>query len=263
VARALTATATTKAMLTIYDFNGPNGPEGSGGNGGPYDFGVWGVPVDHEFTVRNDGGGPATMMASAGSMGTGFAWKNANYPGSNGGDCGGMLAVGATCKLMVTFTPSGSATLFGQVRVAYNDGAATRTAIRAVSGTPTARAHVTVAEFFGPNNCSNCSPFDFGNVAVGMSAEYTFTVYNTGALAATAMSPSGGPSAPFAYKAPGGYPGSGGDCGGMLAAGAWCQLVVVFAPQSSGNASAALGISYNDTFMSPLLASRAITGTGF
>jgi len=262
VARALTATATTKAMLNIYDWNGQNGPESSGGNGPPYDFGVWGVPVDHEFTVRNDGGGPATMMGSAGAMGTGFGWKNVNYPGSIGGDCGGMLAVGATCKLMVTFTPSGSATLFGQVRVAYNDGGATRTAIRAISGTPTARAHVTVAEFFGPNNCSDCSPFDFGATAVGTSNEHTFTVYNTGALPATAMSASG-PSTPFAYKAPGGYPGSGGDCSGMLAAGAWCQLVVVFTPQAAGTASSTLGISYNDTFMSPLLATRAISGTGF
>jgi hypothetical protein len=148
------------------------------------------------------------------------------------------------------------------VRVAYNDGGATRTAIRAISGTPTARAHVTVAEFFGPNNCSDCSPFDFGATAVGTSNEHTFTVYNTGALPATAMSASG-PSTPFAYKTPGGYPGSGGDCSGMLAAGAWCQLVVVFTPQAGGTASSTLGISYNDTFMSPLLATRALSGTGF
>jgi hypothetical protein len=39
--------------------------------------------------------------------------------------------------------------------------------------------------------------------------------------------------------------------------------IVVGLPQATGTAAATLGISYNDTFMSPLLASRAITGTGF
>ena len=96
-ARAVTGTATTKALLNIYDWNGrERRPAVTGGNGPPFDFGVWGVAVDHQFTLRNDGGGPATMIGSAGSMGTGFAWKDGTYPGS-GGDCGATLAVGATC----------------------------------------------------------------------------------------------------------------------------------------------------------------------
>jgi hypothetical protein len=260
-ARALTGTATTKALLNVYDWNGQTPPDGPASNWPPFDFGVWGVPIDHQFTLRNDGGGPASMAASAGSMGTGFAWKNGNYPGT-GGDCGATLAAGATCQLIVTFTPSGSAMLIGQVSVAYSDGAAAHTAVRTVSGTPTARAHVTVAEFFGVNNCANCSPFDFGNVAVGNAVEHTFTVYNTGALPATALMPAAGLSAPFAYKGAGGYPGSGGDCGAALPAGSFCYLVVVFAPQSPGTASRTLAVSYNDTFLSPLTASRAITGAG-
>ena len=71
-----------------------------------------------------------------------------------------------------------------------------------------------------------------------------------------------GLNAPFGYKTPGGYPGNGGDCGNMLAAGNWCQLVIVFAPQSAGPASASVAVSYDDTFVSPLTASRGITGTG-
>ena len=259
-ARAVTGTATTKALLNVYDYNGQNGPDGPSGNGPPYDFGVWGVAVDHEFTVRNDGGGPATMAGSAGALGTGFSWKDGTYPGT-GGDCGAMLAIGATCKLVVTFTPSGPATLFGQVRVAYNDGGATRTAIRAMMGTPTVRAHVTVAEFFGPNNCSNCMPFDFGAVALGTSLEHVFTVYNTGALPAS-LTPAAGLNPPFAYKAPGGYPGNGGTCGSTLAAGTSCQLVVVFAPQTAGTANSTINLGYDDTFASPQSASRAITGSG-
>ncbi|HMF43945.1 MAG TPA: choice-of-anchor D domain-containing protein [Polyangia bacterium] len=144
----------------------------------------------------------------------------------------------------------------------YSDGGSTHTATRAVSGTPTARARVTVSEWFGPNDCTNCMPFDFGPVTVGSSVEQTFTVYNTGALPATSLAPAAGLNTPFAYKTPGGYPGNGGNCGTMLAAGNWCQVVVVFAPQLAGPASAMLSITYDDTFMSPLTASRALAGTG-
>jgi hypothetical protein len=48
----------------------------------------------------------------------------------------------------------------------------------------------------------------------------------------------------------------------MLAAGASCQLVIVFAPQIAGTANGMLGLTYDDTFASPLGASRAITGSG-
>ena len=166
-----------------------------------------------------------------------------------------MLAMNATCKLVVTFTPTGSATLFGQVRVAYSDGVATRTAVRAVSGTPTAQAHVTVAEFFGPNNLQQLLAVRLRQRRrPARHVEHVFTVYNTGALAATSLAPMAGLNAPFAYKSPGGYPGSGGTCGSTLVAGTSCQLVVVFAPQSAGTASSTLAVSYTDTSMAPMTA---------
>jgi hypothetical protein len=200
-------------------------------------------------------------MASGGAMGTGFAWKDGVYPGT-GGDCGPSLAKGATCTIVVTFTPGGVSPLFGQVRVSYNDGGATRTSVRALTGTPTARAHVTVAEFFGVNNCTNCGPFDFGTVPAGGSLEQTFTVYNTGALAATGLMPTAALTAPFSYKGTSGYPGTGGDCGAALGAGNFCSLVIVFHPLGAGPASSTVGVIYDDTFLSPLGASRAVTGTG-
>jgi hypothetical protein len=259
--RALTGTATTKAMIDIYDWDNPP-PGGFGNNGPPFDFGVWGVANDHTFTLRNDGGGPASMMASGGSMGTGFAFKDGNYPGTTG-DCGPTLAVGATCKIVVTFTPTGSVPLSGQVRVAYNDGAAIRTAVRAVSGTPTARAQLNVSEYFGaPTGCTNCGPFDWGTVPVGGSLEHTFTVYNTGALTATGIMPSGSLAAPFAFKGLSGYPGQGGNCAASLPAGQFCTLVLVFAPQSTGPATGSVGVLYDDSFMSPRGVERAMQGTG-
>jgi hypothetical protein len=262
--RALAGTATTKAIVNVYDWTGPSGLGGGPGPGmnpPPFDYGVWGVPIIHTFTLRNDGGGPATMLASGGAMGTGFAWEDGAFPGTTG-DCTGMLAVGGTCAIAVTFTPGGPTALYGQVRVSYYDGGATRTAVRAVTGTPTARAHVSVSEYFGPNDCTNCSPFDWGSVTIGGSLEHTFTVYNTGALTATSLMPTASLAAPFSFKGLSGYPGAGGDCGAMLAPNGHCSLVLVFAPQASGLATGTIAVTYDDTFASPLDASRAMQATG-
>jgi hypothetical protein len=259
--RVLSGTGTTKALVDIFDWDNPPPGGFSPNNGPPFDYGVWGMATDHTFTLRNDGGGPASMMTTGGSMGTGFAFKDANYPGTTG-DCGPTLAVGATCKIVVTFTPTGGAPLAGQVRVAYYDGAATRTAVRAVTATPTSRAHLTVAEYFGPSNCNNCGPYDWGTVPAGTSLEHTFTVYNTGALTATGLMPSSSLAAPFAFKGPSGYPGQGGNCAASLPSNQWCQLVLVFAPQRVGPATGSIGVIYDDTFLSPLDAERAMQGTG-
>jgi hypothetical protein len=248
-------------MLTLYDYDGPDGPGGAGGNGPPFNFGIWGHATDHEFTMRNDGGGPALAVASGGAMGTGFGWKGGNFPGA-GGTCGIVLAAGGTCKLVVTFTPTGSSQLYGQVRVAYNDGGAVRTTVRAVAAAPTSRANVTIAPWFGPNNCTSCGDFDVGTVSVGSSREQVFTLYNTGALAATSMTPAPGLTAPFSYKGTGGYPGTGGDCGVMLPPGGSCQLVIVFAPQAAGTQTRTLAIGYSDTMLPALTATHTITGTG-
>jgi hypothetical protein len=262
--RVLTGTATTKALINVYDWWGPQG----GGNPGsqtwtppPYDFGLWGLPVEHSFTLRNDGGGAASMVSNGGSMGTGFAWKDGSYPGT-GGDCMTSLGVGGTCTVVVVFTPGGPGTLSGQMRVSYNDGAVTRTAVRSLMGTGTTNANLTVSEYFGANFCTDCTPYDLGSVAAGGTIEHTFTVTNTGARTATGISPTSTLVAPFSYKGAGGYPGTGGDCGAMLASGSSCSLVVVFTPQSAGLVMGALGVSYSDSTSFPGLASRAIQGTG-
>ena len=71
-----------------------------------------------------------------------------------------------------------------------------------------------------------------------------------------------GLTAPFAYKGAGGYPGTGGSCGAMLAAGEWCQVVIVFAPQAVGTHTRTLAIGYSDTMLPALTATHTITGTG-
>jgi hypothetical protein len=258
--RALTAASTTHALVNIYDWSGPDMSVPSA-DSPPFDYGVWGVATDHPFTLRNDGGGPATLLTTGAAMGTGFAWQGGTFPGTTG-DCIGSLAVGATCTAVVTFTPSGTSLLFGQVQIAYSDAGTPGTAARGVTGTPTARAHLSVSEFAGPNGCNNCGPYNFGAVAVGGSIAQTFTVYNTGALPAINLAAAGGLGAAFAYQGTSGYPGTGGSCQTTLAPNSQCQLAVLFTPQAVGTASGTLSVSYDDTFMSPLTAGRAVTGTG-
>jgi hypothetical protein len=258
--RSLTAASTTHAVVNIYDWSGPGMTAPTAGSP-PFDYGVWGVATDHPFTLRNDGGGPATLLGTGAAMGTGFAWQGGTFPGTTG-NCTGSLAVGATCTAVVTFTPSGSAALSGQVQIAYSDAGTSETAGRAVTGTPTSRAYLTVSEFPGPNSCPTCAPYSFGTVAVGSSAAQTFTVYNTGALTAINLDAAGGLGAAFGYQGTAGYPGTGGSCQTTLAPNSQCQLTVVFAPQAVGAASGTLSVSYDDTFMSPLVAGRALSGTG-
>jgi hypothetical protein len=257
--RALTGTATTKAVVTITDWSSAPPP---GSSPPPYDFGVWGFAVDHAFTVRNDGGGPATLLADGGAMGTGFAWRGGSYPGTNGGDCGSTLLAGATCTVVVRYTPSDLAPQSGQVRITHYDGAATRTATRSMIATPTPRAYLYLSEYFGPSNCTGCGPYDFGVTPVGTPLEHVFTLTNTGALAATGIASDGSIAGPFSFKGPSGYPGTGGDCGAMLPSGSSCSLVLVFTPGAAGTFYGMAGARYDDTTMSPLAATRALQGTG-
>ena len=259
--RAINATATTKAVINVYDWYNPQGnsPPGSQSwNPPPYDYGVWGVPVEHQFTLRNDGGGAASVMADGGSLGTGFAWKDGHYPGT-GGTCGTSLAVGATCIVVVTFTPPAApGTRFGQLKVSYFDGATTQTVVRSISATATANANLTVSEYFGAFFCSGCSPYDLGSYPLGGSVEHTFTITNTGAITAVNIAPTAELTAPFSYKGSAGYPGTGGDCGATLAAGASCSLFVVFHPQTVGQAMSTLGVTYSDSTSLAGNASRSI-----
>ena len=87
-------------------------------------------------------------------------------------------------------------------------------------------------------------------------------MYNTGALTATGLMPSSSLAPPFAFKGPSGYPGQGGNCAASLPPNQWCQLVLLFAPQTAGPATGSIGVVYDDTFMSPLDAERAMQGTG-
>lgn len=101
---------------------------------------------------------------------------------------------------------------------------------------------------------------DFGDIRIGESSSRTFRVQNMGTLSLTGLSVSLDlvtPAGAFDYA-------STVDCRmvSTLAAGSACQIVVKFAPNAIGNATATLNITAQDPVIGQILAKRDLTGKG-
>jgi trimeric autotransporter adhesin len=165
-----------------------------------------------------------------------------NFTFTNG--CSASLAAGANCTLMVTFTPTSTATVNAAISVSDNATGSPQTAN--LTGSVTAPAVATVAPL---------SPVAFANTAVGSTATaLPITVSNTGGATLTGIS----------FSLTGTNPGdfaitSASTCGTTLAAGASCVIDVSFTPASAAAFTATLSVS-DSASGSPQTA--AITGTG-
>lgn len=104
--------------------------------------------------------------------------------------------------------------------------------------------------------------YDFGTVAVGNSADHTFTVSNTGNNPASDMKEAIGAAlvSPFGFK-DGSYPGTGGTCGTSLNQGSNCTIVLSFVPTSQASFSDSVTLSYNNSSSEKTVA-RLLNGTG-
>lgn len=206
------------------------------------------------FTVTNSGAGSATVVAEDGSaaLAAPFSFTGGSFPGSGGGTCTATIAAGATCKIRLSFAPSGLGAAADSVVLSYNNGLAASTATLALQGTG---ANIGALEM-------SAGALDLGVAMVGSSpAQGTLTLSNPGSLPATLISASGSsPLPPFGYQG-GSYPGTGGTCAATLAAGATCTIRVEFTPVSSGAASTALTIGYDDGIGAQTL-SLTLSGTG-
>lgn len=198
-----------------------------------YDYGqkVTGSSTDHSFTVTNSGGVSATAMSGV-ALSAPYSFKGGTYPGT-GGNCGTTLVAAGTCTVVVTFAPVSAATFNSTVSVTHHNGIGVVLASRAVTGIGGTAAVLTV---------NGGIAFNYGSKNVGTSTDQSLTVANSGALSATAISPSG-LSAPLNFKG-GTYPGTGGTCGATLAGGASCTLITTFAPVTPGVTSHTLSLSY-------------------
>jgi hypothetical protein len=237
------------------DADGPDGEAGDGGTLAPatleiegspfFDFGVTvlGATRTHTFIVTNAGDVAATAI-SAGELAAGpIGPEGGSWPG-RGGTCGGTLAAGASCLVVIAFLPVAAGAAGATFTLTYDDGEQPRTVVLAIQGAGTPPALLVV---------SDAATYDFGGVPVGSTVEHTFTITNTGGVDATMLALAE-LAAPLSFKG-GPAPGVGGTCAATLGSGASCAVVVTFAPSGPGLVGALLVIGYRDG-----LAARVVTG---
>ncbi|PYV17843.1 MAG: hypothetical protein DMG21_07005 [Acidobacteria bacterium] len=179
-------------------------------------------------TLTNTGGLALTINGVA---------ISSNYADTN--TCGSSLAVGAKCTISVTFKPTTSGTLTGQLTV---------TTTPAVSGLTISLNGTGVASNTPTASLSPTS-LTFPSTAVGTaSAAQSVTLKN---VSTASMSISSiGATTPF---------GQTNSCGTSLAAGASCTISVTFKPTATGSVTGKLSITDNATG-SPQTVSLAGTG---
>ncbi len=234
----VTGTGANAALLTISD-------------GPVYDFGVVasGGFADHTFTVENIGGVTATGVVDAAVLAPPFTFKGGTFPGT-GGSCGSNLNSGAQCTIVVSYSPAATGSHNDTIQLNYNDGVGSTNTQRDVQGTATAPALITISE---------TNPYDFGSQALGSTAQHTFTLSNTGGVAATTVA-GVGLAAPFSFK-DGSYPGTGGSCGVTLNNGSNCTIVVTYTPATAAVHNDTIEINYFDGATAQT-SNRDVTGTG-
>jgi hypothetical protein len=199
--------------------------------------------------VTNSGAVQATSLAGNG-LAAPFTFLGGSYPGT-GGTCGATLATSLSCTIVVEYAPTAAVVSNDTINLDYNNGAVVTNSTRDVTGTGALPASLAISD--GPT-------YDYGSVTAGGTANYTFTVSNTGGVAATALADAGGLAAPFNFLG-GTYPGTTGTCGSTLGAGASCTIRVRFAPTAGGAFSDTIDLSYFDG-VAAQNTTRDIQGTG-
>ncbi|MAV90582.1 MAG: hypothetical protein CL676_04120 [Bdellovibrionaceae bacterium] len=235
--RDIQGTGAAPAVLTISESN-------------PYNYGTLasGASATMTFTVSNTGSVTATSIAETG-LAAPFAFTGGSYPGTSG-TCTPTLAAGANCTIDLSYSPTATGAHTDTINLTYNDGAAAQSVTHDVQGTGAVPASLTI---------SNGPTYDFGNVTSLGYETVTLTITNSGGVAASSLSGSG-LSGSFSFVG-GGYPGTGGDCGGSLAAAASCDVVVKFLPTGLGPFTATLSMDYNNGAASQS-ATLDLQGTG-
>ncbi|MGA7220739.1 MAG: choice-of-anchor D domain-containing protein, partial [Candidatus Sulfotelmatobacter sp.] len=172
--------------------------------------------------------------------------NSVSVTGANAGDfsqtnnCGSSLAVGTSCTINVTFTPTASGTRQASVSVSDNAAGSPQTA--ALTGTGTA-----------PSVSFSTSSVNFPNESVGASSPVSgITLFNIGnaTLTISSIAITGADPGDFSQT---------NTCGSSVAAGGNCTISVIFTPTVAGVRTASISVSDN-AGGSPQTV--ALTGTG-
>ena len=151
---------------------------------------------------------------------------------SNG--CQGPVAGGASCLIVVTFTPTALGARTGTLTVSSSSNQLTAQ----LTGTGT------------PGFTMTPTTFSYGSLDVGNSAAQTFTLTSTAS----------GPLAVPPFVTTGQYSLNTSVCGASVAGGAHCTGTVSFLPTSTGPQNGTLGVSSTSLLYSGL--SGTMTGNG-
>jgi hypothetical protein len=226
------STQTATLSGTGIAVNGIANVTGSGAFGGQQ-VGI--VSASRTFTMTNSGTGPLTIASVAVVASTEFV----RPVGAAGGTCATTVNAGASCTVILTFTPNSAAAKTGTLRFTDNSGgtagtiqdvALTGTGVNAAI-TPTATALA-----FGTNNT--------GALTGAGGVNRTVTIRNSGPagsqlrILAGAVTISGGQANQFTVATNG--------CNNVtLAANATCNITVNFRATSGGNKTSTLRIVSN------------------
>ncbi len=187
------------------------------------------------FVVQNTG--TATLQVTA----TSVTGSNANQFSITSGGGSFSLAPGGTRNVVVSFAPTSTGAKTAALRCASNDPDENPYDV-ALTGTGTQ-----------PDIAASPTSYGYGNLPVGSSASTTLVVQNTGSatLQVTATTLIGTHPGQFSITSGGGS--------FSLAPGSTRNVVVAFVPTSTGDKSATLRLTSNDTDESPL--NLPLTGT--
>ncbi len=178
-------------------------------------------------------------LTNTGSVDVIISKISATAPFSQSNDCASDLAVGASCKIQVSFTPTSKGSASGKLSVHDNAQGSPQTVALSGEG--------TVVKF-APSGVT------FGDQKVGTkSAAVSIKLTNMGTdpLSITGITIKGHDAGDFSQT---------NNCGTGVPAGGHCTIKVQFAPQQKGRRTAKLAVS-DDGGGSPQTAALAGTGT--
>jgi hypothetical protein len=224
---ALSGTGITEANLNI-SASGSFGTVAIGGGSSDVVYTITNTSTDTEATsvnpvLTNDGSGAYSLSTTCGaSIGT--------------------SAPSNECTVTVTFAPSVTGTISGELSVGYNTGLTGTSETEALSGNGV-----------NPASLSLSGSTSFGSVDIGDYVDHTFTLSSaSGRATATSLSITDNSSH---------YSIRNNTCGSSLLSGSSCTFTVRFLPGSAGTLSATVRANYFNG-VSSTSTSRSVSGTG-
>jgi hypothetical protein len=199
---------------------GPSNPPSQGGSqdgGSPSTSGrVVASPTSLNFGSLETGQS-RTLNASVTNTGTSTATVSVGSPGVGytvASDCPGSMPAGASCALAVTFAPSTAGVYSSTLRIS-NGSQQAQISLSGQASTPGGVARLQ----FAPTDVQ------FGNVQVGQTLQLGVSLMNSGSAPAQLQGMGfGSGAAQFSQS---------NNCGGTLAIGASCSVIVAFTPTTA------------------------------